>query len=389
MTDTAGPAPETSPRWRAAEYFAGIGLARLGMLRGGIDVGWSNDISQTKGFLFSKFFGEPEGHTYVVKDLGDLQLRDLPVDSHVAWASFPCTDLSIAGGRAGLHKGAASSTFWHLVKALSQLGPAKPPLLALENVTAFANSHEGRDIESAIRALNGLGYSIDVLSIDARHFVPQSRPRLFLIGSLNDVESTTTEHSARPNWLDPILNNPGLRTHRAMLPELPPSLSDGLDAYIEEMASDDVRWWDATRVDAYLASLTELQRERLTALRDSPYLSYRTAYRRMRKGIPRWEMRPDGIAGCLRTSRGGSSKQAIVAAGDGGVKIRWMTPVEYANLMGAGDLSVVGLTDHHVYSGFGDAVCAPVVEWLTRHYLLPMLEAHVDTRTNDSRAPVV
>lgn len=373
------PAPVGKPRWQAAEYFAGIGLAGLGMARGGIDVRWSNDISPTKSLLFAKFFGTRASHPYIVKDLGDLEVQELPRDAHVAWASFPCTDLSVAGARAGLHKGAASSAFWHFVKALSQLGEAKPPLIALENVTAFATSKKGRDIESAIRALNGLGYSIDVLNIDARHFVPQSRPRLFLIGSLSDIVSTSADHSARPGWLAPIAQKPGLRTHRAQLPELPPPLSEGLDAYVEEMSSDDRRWWDTARVDAYVSSLTDLQSARLTALRDAPFLTYRTAYRRMREGIPRWEMRSDGIAGCLRTSRGGSSKQAVIAAGNGCVKIRWMTPLEYANLMGAGDLSVVGLTDHHVYSGFGDAVCAPVVEWLTRNYLIPILEAHAST----------
>jgi DNA (cytosine-5)-methyltransferase 1 len=366
------------PRWLAAEFFAGIGLARVGLRRGGVEVDWSNDISATKSLLYRRFFGSDGNHAYVVRDLGELSRTDLPQNAHIAWASFPCTDLSVAGGRAGLHKGAASSTFWHFVKALSKLGSAKPPVVALENVTAFATSHSGRDIESAIRALNGLGYSIDVLSIDASHFVPQSRPRLFLVGLLDHAEVSgvvPTDHSARPSWLDSIFDNAELLTHRSGLPDLPARLTDGLEAYVEEIPANDSRWWSEERLDQYLGSLTELQAERLRVMRGAPYMTFRTAYRRMRDGVPRWEMRADGIAGCLRTSRGGSSKQAVISAGCGELRVRWMTPVEYANLMGAGDFSLAGVTDHHAYSGFGDAVCAPVVEWLTRNYLVPVLEA--------------
>ena len=48
-----------------------------------------------------------------------------------------------------------------------------------------------------------------------------------------------------------------------------------------------------------------------------------------------WEIRSDDIAGCLRTARGGSSRQALVEAGHGELRVRWMTPREYARLQGA------------------------------------------------------
>ena len=365
---------EDSPRaWRAAEFFAGIGLSRLGMSKAGINVVWSNDIARTKYAMFERNFGTSDDHTFIVEDLGRVPAERLPQDTHLAWASFPCTDLSIAGGRAGLHRGIASSTFWHFIKALSKLGSARPPVIALENVTAFATSHSGRDITSAIRSLNGLGYSVDVLNIDARRFVPQSRPRLFLIGTNAPIASVNSPSPLRPDWLAPIFEDASLVTHKMGVPEPPALLTDGLIDYLEVLPNDDPRWWSSERVDAFVGSLSALQLERLEVLREGETVAARTAYRRMRHGIPRWEMRSDGVAGCLRTSSGGSSKQAVAFLGGGEARIRWMTPWEYASLMGAPEYAIEGAKEHHVYSGFGDAVCAPVVEWLSANYLVPLL----------------
>lgn len=365
---------EDSPRaWRAAEFFAGIGLARLGMSRAGIDVVWSNDIAPTKYAMFERNFGTSEDHTFLVEDLGKVSREELPEDIDIAWASFPCTDLSVAGGRAGLHRGIASSTFWHFIKALSKLGSARPPVIALENVTAFATSHSGQDIASAIRSLNGLGYSVDVLNIDARRFVPQSRPRLFLIGTSAPIATMVEPSPLRPAWLDSIFDDPALVTHKMRVPEPPPLLTDGLVAYLETLSVDDPRWWSSERADALVDSLSDLQYDRFSTLRDDRAYTARTAYRRMRQGTPRWELRSDGVAGCLRTSSGGSSRQAVVFLGRGDVRVRWMTPREYASLMGAPDYPIDGVRDHHAYSGFGDAVCAPVVEWLSVNYLIPLL----------------
>lgn len=292
----------------------------------------------------------------------------------MAWASFPCTDLSLAGGRAGLHRGTSSSTFWHFIKALSALGEGRPRLVVLENVTAFATSHSGKDIESAIRALNGLGYSVDVLSIDAKRFVPQSRPRLFLVASLNPPESNSSASDLRPGWLDSIFQNHTLRTHQAALPPAPLASTERLRDVVEHFTPDDSRWWDEERVGKFIASLSPHQFKRFELLRHAEEPSYRTGYRRMRDGKPRWELRADDIAGCLRTARGGSSKQAVAVLGGGNVHIRWMTPLEYARLMGAGDYSLKGIADGEAFNGFGDAVCVPVVEWLAAEYLVPELQ---------------
>lgn len=100
---------------------------------------------------------------------------------------------------------------------------------------------------------------------------------------------------------------------------------------------------------------------------------YATAYRRTRQGKAVWEIRGDNIAGCLRTARGGSSKQAVVDTTTGKLRIRWMTAREYARLQGAPDFSLEGVSEVQAIFGFGDAVCVPAVGWIAQNYLAPLL----------------
>jgi len=85
------------------------------------------------------------------------------------------------------------------------------------------------------------------------------------------------------------------------------------------------------------------------------------------------ELRNDGVAGCLRTPRGGSGRQILVKAGYGKVRVRLLTPRECARLMGADDF-VINVPLNQALFGFGDAVCVPVIAWIARNYLNPLLD---------------
>jgi DNA (cytosine-5)-methyltransferase 1 len=181
----------------------------------------------------------------------------------------------------------------------------------------------------------------------------------------------------RPQWLQKPFKNPDLRTHRALLPEPPPMLEGGLSLVTERLEPDDGRWWDEVRTKAFMSELSSVNLVRMEELRRASQPTYRTAYRRTRNGKPSWEIRPDDIAGCLRTARGGSSKQAVVEAVNGAIRVRWMTPREYARLMGADKFKLDGLRNIQALCGFGDAVCVPAVAWLAENYLLPLVSANV------------
>ena len=355
------------------EFFAGIGLARLGLERAGFRVAWANDHQPDKRAMYAAHFGETAGHRFALGDIGEVDASELPTDAALAWASSPCTDLSLAGGRAGL-AGAESGTFWHFVRLLADMGESRPEIVVLENVTGLATSHGGDDLAAAITAFNELGYSIDVLALDARRFVPQSRPRMFVVGAQNPPPDTAEPHSElRPDYLQWVFGDPSLRTHRAHLPAPPPPMVSGLSELVEDMPVSDHRWWDAASTAAFIASLSPVQRERVDDLQRGRGLKHRTAYRRTRGGVAVWEVRPDDISGCLRTARGGSSKQAVVRLGNKRLQVRWMTPLEYARLMGAGAYNLAGVRDNQALFGFGDAVAVPAVEWLGLNYLLPLV----------------
>jgi DNA (cytosine-5)-methyltransferase 1 len=359
---------------KAAEFFAGIGLVRLGLEAAGFDVVWSNDIEPAKRDMYVGHFKDPpEGHTYVLGDIADVSSADVPSALALAWASFPCIDLSLAGWRRGL-EGRHSSTFWGFSTILDKLGEQRPGVVVLENVVGLATSRQGEDLAAAIRELNRLGYSADVLTLDARRFVPQSRPRLFIVGAQNPPHLQAPLGGAlRPSWLQRPYGDESLLTHRAPLPDPPALLTGGLADVVEQLSADDEQWWDMQRTAAFLSSLSPRQDARLRTLREGKRLVYRTAYRRTRQSKPVWEVRADEISGCLRTSRGGSSKQALVEVGQGAVRVRWMTPGEYARLMGADQYRLEAIRRNQALFGFGDAVCVPVVTWLARHYLIPLL----------------
>lgn len=366
----------------AAEFFAGIGLVRTALEPLGVKVVWSNDIKEAKYDAYAANYPDAKDH-FKVKDIRRVDGATLPPGIELATSSFPCIDLSLAGNRRGL-VGEQSGMFWQFARVIREL-PNKPRIVLLENVHGFATSHGGKDLSDALRCLATLGYSLDVLAIDARHFVPQSRPRMFIVG-IAKGELPKNAHvgvpevsDARPAWVTAIhaAHQDLIDMHYLDLPPLPEGPKD-LTAVVERELPQSV-WWSSDRVKAFVDSLSDVQRARFEALRLAETLSYRTAYRRTRQGISMWELRRDAIAGCLRTTGGGSSKQALVELGQSREpRIRWMTPREYANLMGATQYKLVAGTPNQQLFGFGDAVVVDVVRWVGEHYLLPVLRPDKD-----------
>jgi DNA (cytosine-5)-methyltransferase 1 len=91
------------------------------------------------------------------------------------------------------------------------------------------------------------------------------------------------------------------------------------------------------------------------------------------------ELRVDGIAGCLRTPRGGSGRQILFKAGKGEYRARLLTPREAARLMGA-DKYKISVPLNRALFGFGDAVCVPVIEWIAKYYLNPLVNELIHSR---------
>ena len=363
-----------------AEYFAGIGLVRFALEAEGWTARFANDIDPDKKATYIKNFAAEE---FVLGDINSLSPRDIPT-TFLATASFPCTDLSLAGAREGLN-GAESGTLWSFLGIIEKMKSRAPKLLSLENVPGFLSSHGGRDFRAAIEKMNSLGYACDAVLLNAAHFVPQSRQRLFILGVKRDIAlpyetvndpSLLMEHLARPDQLlRTLCASSGLEWRfRRFLGSLGNSRK-ALSDVMEEIPYYSPLWWNAKRTSHLLGQLSERHAVMVSHLKTSPRETWATVYKRMRGGHIRAEVRADGVAGCLRTPRGGSSKQFVMRLGKGQLRVRHMTPREYARLQGAPDSFKFDENTNKALFGFGDAVCVPAVRWLARQLINPIADA--------------
>lgn len=362
-----------------AEFFAGIGLMRLGLERAGWETVWANDIDEDKLEIYRGHFPDASEH-FVLGDVHKVDAVDFP-DVTLATASFPCNDLSLAGARKGL-EGTHSSAFWGFIKILETTEGRRPPMVLLENVPGFLTSHNGNDFREACVALNRLGYSLDALMIDAAHFVPQSRQRLFIVGTKGLPQSSRVretpsflESSARSSALaDFILWNPDINWNIRDLPRLPKRVAS-LSDILEDLPHNSPYWWSDERAHYLLNQMSPRHREIADRMISGRTTTYGTVFRRVRHGRSMAELRTDGIAGCLRTPRGGSGRQILFTGGRGKYRVRLLTPRECARLMGADDYTLPKtLNLNQALFGFGDAVCVDVIEWIATHYLNPVFD---------------
>lgn len=354
-----------------AEFFSGIGLMRIGLEQAGWRIAFANDIDEDKWQMYRDHFGQTG--EFILGDVHKLDPAAVPSVA-LATASFPCNDLSLAGARKGL-EGAQSSAFWGFVDVLAKMGPRRrPPMVLLENVTGFLTSHDGNDFRDALLALNRLGYAVDAFIVDAVRFVPQSRQRLFVVGTktravsaLNDTPRFYESDSRPPALADFILWNPDINWRIRQTPSLPTS-ERKLDSVLEDLSPNSQAWWSRERCEYLLKQMSPKHRSQAEAMLRSDRTSYGTVFRRVRHGKSMAELRTDGIAGCLRTPRGGSGRQILFAAGRGRFAVRLLTSRECARLMGADDFAIRVPLNQALF-GFGDAVCVPVIRWIAEHYL--------------------
>ena len=349
-------------RPRFLEFFAGAGLVRLAL-----EPEWrcvfANDVSTKKAAVYEANFGDRELR---VGDIADLEVSNLP-DAELAWASFPCQDLSLAGWRRGISAPRSGMfwIFWEHMRALKH-ADRMPPVIVLENVAGLLH---GDNFLGLCEALAALDLSFGAMVLDARWFVPQSRPRVFVVA----VREATGRESADSEILYPAAVRNAQEALSSALQErwvwwdLPDPSTD-LPA-IEELIEHDppnAAWFSDVEVDRLIRMMTPANRAKLRdADREVGFL-----YRRTRQGRQRAEVRFDGLAGCLRTPGGGSSRQTVVVRGGGKVRMRLLAPREAARLMGAPDSFVLPERYNDAYRAMGDGVAAPAVRWLSRELLL-------------------
>lgn len=360
------------------------------MARAGLGADWAclfaNDFDHKKKRAYERNWGidvlNPD-------DVRALHAADLPGRADLVWASFPCQDLSLAGGGAGL-RGDRSGTFWpfwNLIKDLIAEQRA-PSLVVIENVLGTLTSHDGKDFAAICEALREGGYRYGALVMDASLFVPQSRPRLFFVAARRDVELPADLRLDEPSEL---WHTRALRTAHDKLPladqqkwiwwRLPAPPPRRLQlADLIEGEPESVTWHTPDETQRLLSMMSERNRAKVEGAKaeDPPIVG--AIYKRTRRDdhgrkVQRAEVRFDGVAGCLRTPAGGSSRQLVMVVRGDSVRSRLISSRETARLMGLPDEYELPANYNEAYHLTGDGVVVPVVRHIAAHLLEPALAA--------------
>jgi DNA (cytosine-5)-methyltransferase 1 len=364
------------------EFFAGGGMARIGL-----GPEWrctfANEWCEKKAASYQAYFG---GEELKVADVAGLSAQDLPGVPTLVWGSFPCQDLSLAGSGAGLkgHRSGTFRPFWDLIGEMVSLKRI-PKVVALENVIGALTSHGGGDFTLIMDALVQAGYRVGALVIDAVRFLPQSRPRLFIIGVHSTAEVPIGLCASVPHeaW-----HTRSVREAHSQLPErlrnawvwwtLP--VPEGQIPPLGEVIEDDpsgVGWHTPEQTQRLISLMSPIHLEKLDKARRLRRRIIGTIYKRMRPDedgarIQRAEVRFDQVSGCLRTPVGGSSRQVVIIVDGRRVRSRLLSPREAARLMGVPEDYGLPSNYNEAYHLFGDGLAVPVVTWLEKHLLRPL-----------------
>ncbi|CAN5314901.1 DNA cytosine methyltransferase [soil metagenome] len=355
------------------EFFAGGGMARIGL-----GEAWrcefANDFDPVKAKAYGANF-EDAGDHFQCGDVWAVEPSALPGRADLAWASSPCQDFSLAGERAGLAGGRSSAFygFWRLIEALDGEGRA-PRAIVVENVAGLLTSNGGADLAAVLAAMASRGYRFGVLEIDAAAVLPQSRVRVFIVaarGAPAALQGPSLHHT---------------RAVRAAFERLPPALKAqwvwwGLAAPgrrnldLADLLEPDgaVTWRTTAQTDRLIALMDAVNRAKLTQAIEAGDRRVGAVFRRVRQGVQRAEVRYDGLAGCLRTPRGGSSRQLLIISEAGQVRTRLVSAREGARLMGLADDYALPRSATAALHVIGDGVAVPVVRRLSEELLIPLL----------------
>lgn len=345
------------------EFFAGSGLVTHAM-KSYFKVVWANDNSEKKADVYHANHGKKHFH---LGSIDDVKGDTLP-HATLSWASFPCQDLSLAGMTAGIHA-SRSGLVWQWLRIMEEM-PSCPPLLVAENVTGLVSHSKGAHYRHLHEALRSRDYKVGAVVLNAVHWIPQSRQRVFVIAVRNDIEIPAYLQSDSPTWLHPEMM---LNAARGLedwiwwnLPE-PPARKLGLSDIVE---------WDAPcdppdKVKRNISLISERHMKELTR----SGVQVAPGYKRIRNKQQYLEIRFDNVAGCLRTPVGGSSRQVLVLNKNGKLSTRLLTVRETARLMGAPDSYKLPGTYNDGYKAMGDAVAVPVARYLAKHLLSPLAKA--------------
>jgi DNA (cytosine-5)-methyltransferase 1 len=302
------------------DLFAGIGGMRLGLEAVGGRSVFSSEWDPHSQATYHEWFKErPEG------DINEVDPESIP-DHDVLAAGFPCQPFSIAGvskknslGRQHGFLDAAQGTLFFSILRILQA--KRPPVVLLENVKNLRSHGKGTTWKVIRGSLEDLGYKVFDDVINAIHWVPQNRERVFIVCFDRDEFGDDVDYS--------FPTPPDDRT---------PRLRDVLD---QEMSPEqEAKYVLSDKLWSYLQG-------------------YKAKHQAKGNGFGFGLISPDGTSRTLSARYFKDGSEILVPRRRGNP--RRLTPREAQRLMGfPSDLRIV-VSDTQAYRQFGNAVVPEVV----------------------------
>jgi DNA (cytosine-5)-methyltransferase 1 len=377
------------------------------MVRAGLGGRWkcqfANDFDPLKVQVYADNWGEQE---ILEDDIHRLKAEDLGRRADLAWASFPCQDLSAAGNGRGIGQASGanrtrSGTFWafvNLMKTLKANGRL-PRIVVLENVLGLLTINGGEEFKAVVVALDRLGMRAGAIVLDARHFLPQSRPRVFIIAvsKTAKVADDLLRDTPHPTWHpDPLvkaverLSPQGREQWMWFNLGVAPEPKKTLNEIVSERPAG-VAWHTPAETRRLIGMMSDVHRQKLSEAKKSGKRLVGTLSLRMRplngRTVQRTEICFGGLAGCLRTPKGGGSRPRIIVVKGTDVRTRLLAPAEAASLMGLKTTYVLPDVYEYAFRVIGDGVAVPVVAFLRAKLLNPLLRSIKKPRVANPRKP--
>lgn len=318
------------------DLFAGIGGMRLGFERAGGECVFTSEWNKWSKKTYLRNFGDdhPFAGDITKVDAGDIPPHD------VLLAGFPCQPFSIAGvskkNALGKPHGFECSTQGTLFFDIERIIAAtQPKAFLLENVKNLV-SHDKKNTFRVIKDVleRKLKYRIFPLVVDGKHFVPQHRERILIVGFRDDTDFT---------WADFRLpdKGPGVRT--ILHPE------DGTEA-------PEKHFTDGPKAD--VSSKYVLSAKLWQYLQD-----YATKHQAAGNGFGFGLIKPsrDHHTRTLSARYYKDGSEVLIDRGPR-KRPRRLTPRECARLMGFPEDFEIVVSDTQAYKQFGNSVVVPMVE---------------------------